>query len=300
MSVQGEHSVSSSIHAQSVVDSTAPCSARNLTPQLEGQNHHLPLISKPLTPEISSRQITQLPHVPLPTPVQFPILNTYLQGYDRFKVKFLEEGFSFGFKLQYQGPRQYRESSNLKSANNNLAVLQQKISHEVSTGRIAGPFTSPPFDNLQISPLGLVPKKGPNEFRLIHHLSFPEGSSINDGIAPENVSVKYQTITDAIGLIKYFGKGALMAKTDIENAFRIIPIHPDDHDLLGMKIGEQFYYDKVLPMGCSISCRLFEEFSTALHWVLQHKLQAAGIAHILDDFLFVAPKKFNKMSNRSR
>ncbi|PJE77719.1 hypothetical protein CI610_03354 [invertebrate metagenome] len=218
----------------------------------------------------------------------------YLRGYDFGKVQFLQDGFNVGFKLQYRGLRQYRESVNLKSAKDNIEVLRRKISHEISMGRIAGPFISAPFENLQISPLGLVPKKEPNEFRLIHHLSFPDGSSINDGIAPEDVSVKYQTVSDAIGLIKYFGKGALMAKTDIENAFRIIPIHPQDHNLLGMKVGEHYYYDKVLPMGCSISCRLFEEFSTALHWVLQNKLQTAGVTHVLDDFLFVAPKNSNK------
>lgn len=39
--------------------------------------------------------------------------------------------------------------------------------------RIAGPFTQPPFPNIQVSPLGLVPKKSPGEFRLIHHLSYP-------------------------------------------------------------------------------------------------------------------------------
>ena len=33
---------------------------------------------------------------------------------------------------------------------------------------------------LQCSPLGLVPKKQPGEYRLIHHLSYPNGASIND------------------------------------------------------------------------------------------------------------------------
>ena len=35
---------------------------------------------------------------------------------------------------------------------------------------------------MQLSPLGLVEKKTPGTYRIIHHLSFPEGSSINDGI----------------------------------------------------------------------------------------------------------------------
>ncbi|XP_069108938.1 uncharacterized protein [Argopecten irradians] len=230
----------------------------------------------------------------LPTPVNYAVLCKYLQGYDSSKIEFLENGFKFGFKLQYKGTRAFRDSKNLKSALDNANILNEKMTKEISAGRIAGPFANPPFSDLQISPLGLVPKKEPHEFRLIHHLSYPEGSSINDGIASEDTYVKYQTVSDAIGLIKYFGKGALMAKTDIENAFRILPIHPHDYSLLGMKIGQNFYYDKVLPMGCSISCRLFEEFSTSLQWIVQHKLQGVGVAHILDDFLFVAPNNSDK------
>jgi hypothetical protein len=79
----------------------------------------------------------------------------------------------------------------------------------------------------------------------------------------------------------------LLAKTDIEAAFRLIPIHPDGRDLLGFKIEEKFYYDKTLPMGLSLSCRIFETFSHAVHWIAEKKLQIPGVAHILDDFLFV-------------
>lgn len=48
-----------------------------------------------------------------------------------------------------------------------------------------------------------------------------------------------------------------MAKTDIEDAFRIIPIHPSDYHLLGFIWEGQFYYDKCLPMGASSSCQIF-------------------------------------------
>lgn len=42
-------------------------------------------------------------------------------------------------------------------------ILQQKIDLEVQKGRAAGPFSTStlPFRNLQISPLGLVPKQKP-------------------------------------------------------------------------------------------------------------------------------------------
>ena len=100
---------------------------------------------------------------------------------------------------------------------------------ESRANRIEGPFVSPPFQNLHISPIGLQPKKNLGEFRLIHHLSYPRGLSVNDGILPELKSVSYQSIDDAVSAIKWMGQGCYMAKTDIKSAFRLVPVHPSDH-----------------------------------------------------------------------
>ena len=146
-----------------------------------------------------------------------------------------------------------------------------------------------PFHPFRVSPLGLVPKKSPGEFRLIHHLSFPRGYSVNDGIGPEDTSVHYATVAEAIRLIKSNGKGCFLAKTDIKNAFRIIPIRPEEHYLLGMKWQGMYYYDRCLPMGAASSCKTFEIFSTAIQWIAQQKLLIDSILHLLDDFLLVSP-----------
>ena len=95
------------------------------------------------------------------------------------------------------------------------------------------------------------------------------------------------SVDDAIRFIRSLGIGSPMAKSDIEKAFRILPVHPRDYELLGMKINRLFYYDIALPMGCSISCKLFEEFSTALQWILQKKLDTPAVVQVLDDFLFI-------------
>ena len=112
--------------------------------------------------------------------------------------------------------------------------------------------------------MGLVPKRKPGEFRVIHNLSNPEGTSINDGISKDLCTVQYQTIDDAIKLVKHYGKGSLLSKTDIENSFRLVPINKQDYDLLGFSIDGKIYYDKTLPMELSYSCKLFEQFSTAI------------------------------------
>ena len=54
------------------------------------------------------------------------------------------------------------------------------------------------------------------------------------GISDEYTRVSYATVADAIRLVKAVGPGCFMAKTDIKNAFRIIPIRPQDHNLFGI------------------------------------------------------------------
>ena len=227
----------------------------------------------------------------IPTPIDYVSLNQLLDGYDPVEREFLVTGFQNGFRIPFTGIRQSRLCSNLPSIVGKSEILKSKILAELQAGRVAGPFDQIPIYNIQLSPLGIVPKKAPNEYRVIHHLSFPNGESINDGIDKSYCSVHYQTIDDAVKLVKLLGKGALMSKTDIENAYRIIPIHPSDYDLLGFSIDNKFYYDKTLPFGLSSACQLFEKFSSAIHWILNTKFRCQFCVHILDDFLFLGPPK---------
>ena len=101
-------------------------------------------------------------------------------------------------------------------------------------------------------------KKEKGKYRLIHHLSYPEGSSVNDGIDDSWSSVSYATIDDAIELVMSTCSKAFMAKTDVRHAFRIVPLHPDVRHLFLFQWDNSFYVDLALPMGCSASCFIFE------------------------------------------
>ncbi len=102
----------------------------------------------------------------------------------------LIEGFTNGFPLHFQGQERSEEYPNHASFRNNPIEARGKIMREIQKGRVEGPFTTPPFANFRVSPLGLVPKKELGEFRVIHDLSFPKGDSINSGIPDELCMVK--------------------------------------------------------------------------------------------------------------
>jgi len=86
------------------------------------------------------------------------------------------------------------------------------------------------------------------------------------------------------------GVGSLISKCDVSEAFRIIPVHPSCHHLLGFTWGGKLFYDMVLPMGCSQSCQIFEAFTSSLQWIMKHNFGVPFISHILDDFIFDGPK----------
>ena len=159
---------------------------------------------------------------------------------------------------------------------------------------MAGPFPFKPISNLRCSPIGLVPKKT-GGFRLITHLSYPPGLSVNDGIDDALASVTYSNFDNAVGIIKMLGKGALLGKFDVKSAFRLLPLEIRAFPLLGIKLGHNYYIDKMAPMGLKISCAAWEAFAKFLNWTIKYR--AASLAdcenadcdHYLDDFIFAGP-----------
>ena len=72
-------------------------------------------------------------------------------------------------------------------------------------------------------------------------LSSQHGHSVNEGINPESWHLQYIKMDDIIKIVSKFGSGALVAKFDIESAYRNIAIHPSYHHLLGLKWRNAYY-----------------------------------------------------------
>ena len=193
----------------------------NLVPNhqlgIQGLNQLVPIMPLPTT---------VLPTEALPIPVKAKSLEVYLTGYQEASRKHLLAGFLHGFRLYFQGPSEGSSSNNLVSASEHANIVDQKLAKEIQAGRIIGPFDKPPLHNLKVSPLGVIPKKVQGECRMIHHLSFPYGGSVNDSIPPEFFSVQYATVDYAVQIIKRLGRGCALVTTDVRGAFRIIPVHP--------------------------------------------------------------------------
>ena len=111
------------------------------------------------------------------TPVIVDRLEFLLDGYDIILKQSLVDGFCYGFRVNFVGERISSESPNLKSALERSDITSAKLRKECDAERVVGPFSTPSILNFRCSPMGLVSRKDPSEFRMIHHLSSPRGSS---------------------------------------------------------------------------------------------------------------------------
>ena len=123
----------------------------------------------------------------------------------------------------------------MRSALVNPGVVEEYLKKEVELGHVVRPISPNTLPRVQVSRFGVIPKSHhPGECRLIMDLSHPMGVSVNNRIEPELCTLRYTSMAEAIKWICTRGQRTLMAKLDIESAYRIIPVDPTDRLLLGM------------------------------------------------------------------
>ena len=118
-----------------------------------------------------------------------------------------------GARIRYEGPRLRLICQNHSSALKIPEDITQNIADELHLGRIDEVKDFPL--HFVCSPLGAVPKQQNGErrgWRRIHDLSFPYGSSVNDGIPEHYRSLAYQTLDDAINILAHLGRHTILHK----------------------------------------------------------------------------------------
>ena len=110
----------------------------------------------------------------------------------------MKDGLINSFDIGYRGSevRQSR-SNNIPFTVGGKIQMWNKLMKEVLLKRVAGPYKEIPFDNYIQSPIGLVPKAGSDQTRLIFHLSYDfkdNLKSVNHYTLQELCLVKYKDL----------------------------------------------------------------------------------------------------------
>ncbi len=226
-----------------------------------------------------------------PTPVSTQNLLPFLSQHpDQDFAHYIHNGFAFGFRIGFDRSRTALRANvrNHPSSLENPAVLRGNINSEVAQGRMIGPLPPSWAPVIHCSPLGLIPKSQPGKWRTIVDLSSPSGGSVNDGIDPSTCSLAYASLDNAVELIISLGRGAELVKMDLKDAYRIVPVHPQDHHLLAIEWDGAMYVDRCLPFGLRSAPKIFTAVADSFTWALYCQ-GVRYVMHYLDDFLLVGP-----------
>ncbi len=224
------------------------------------------------------------------SPLQWESWSHALRNHpDRQFTRYIVEGIRDGFRIGYIGRRSRYggAQANMGSAREHPEVVREYLTEECGEGRLVGPLPLEAIPEVRISRFGVIPKGTTGRWRLIVDLSSPEGTSVNDGIDPKLCSLSYVSVEDAARMVVESGRGAYLAKADIKQAYRMVPVHPQDRHLLGMVWDGSLFVDSALPFGLRSAPKIFNAIADALQWLIKRE-GTERILHYLDDFLIVA------------
>ena len=202
--------------------------------------------------------------------------------------QFILTGLTHGFRIGFNRTQQLSSAQkNMFSAVKNPTVIEEYLTKERAEQRLIGPLPFP--ESLHISRFGVIPKgHTPGKWRLITDLSYPPGLSVNDGIDKNLCSMSYITVDMIADIVASFGPASLMAKVDIQSAYRLIPVHPDDRPFLAVQWQGDVFCDAMLPFGLRSAPKLFNAVADALEWCIRQE-GVVHVYHYLDDFIVLGP-----------
>ena len=230
--------------------------------------------------------------VEITTPLISAVWETELANHpDQSFAAYVVSGIKSGFRVGYDRSKNLSScTTNMVSALEHPDVVSDYLKQEVLLNRmvVVSPSEAPSIQ-CQISPFGVIPKKAkPGKWRLIVDLSSLSNASVNNGIDRDMCSVSYITVDQIVEEILELGQGTLLAKVDVKQAYRMVPVHPEDRHLLAVQWEGQTYIDKVLPFGLRSAPLIFTAIADALQWIMTER-GVRPVFHYLDDFITLGP-----------
>ena len=226
---------------------------------------------------------------PISTPLVLDAWRVALQSHpDRGWVECLLTGMHEGFRIGLiQTPQCQSSQGNTPSATDKAEVDSSFLTSQCEKGRMLGPL--PPEDSTGVitSRMAAIAKKVAGKWRVVVDLSSPHnGHSVNDDLCHHLSHVSYSSTDDAAMLMHFLRLGAPMTKVHIQDAYRLMPIHPGDRRFLGVSWQGSVYVDCQLLFGLATAPTIFNALAEALEWILRSR-GVKYIIHYLDDFLLL-------------
>ena len=198
---------------------------------------------------------------------------------------FILDGVCHGFKAvdpQSAVPIYDCDNYRLCFESNNFGKMNAILCKELEAHKVSITINKPS----QIHALRAIPK--PNgSVRHITDCSRPIHSSVNNFMKNTFSSFCFNTLDDVIVDVK---PESFMATVDLQDAYRSVPIHPDDRHHFGLRWyfgnGPVYLTDNFLCFGSKCSAFIFNRLTDAVARYMRS--QGFNCYNYLDDFIIIA------------
>ena len=201
-------------------------------------------------------------------------------------VKDLEEG-ARAFQKVVLPPAKVANSGS--AARNGRQVTDTLASwHKV--GFVCGPFDTPPLPAFRSNCILAICQK--DKVRLVLDMSQPDGRSFNDNVDRVRVEhVKMSTAKSFSFSVMDAGRGALMSKHDMKDAYKLIPCRKEDWRLQGMCWLGKYFFETQMIFGATPAVPNYDGLSSTTKELalIPCSIPSHLVHRTLDDTPTVAP-----------
>ena len=195
-----------------------------------------------------------------------------LKGYDYAELlQFLEYGFPLGLTSD-PAPILMSALSNHSSSYQHYTYLDKFFATGLEKRELTGPFKSPPFESLHVSPLMTAPKK-PDSRRVVFDATFGDYSlnknTLSNSYCDSPCIYDFPTVDDFKDLILKCGRGCYIWKRDLSRFYLQIPLDPVDYANVCCVWRRSIFFFVSLMFGLTHSGLQGQKISSAVKWIHQ-------------------------------
>jgi len=172
------------------------------------------------------------------------------------------------------------------------SMISDTVAHWVKSGFASGPFDSPPLDRFRVNCLMAIPQEG--KVRPVLNVSAPVGRSLNDNTDKLKLEKIHMSSAREFGyLLVKCGQGATISKSDVCDAYKLIPVPIEELNQQGFMWGNKYFVENSQIFGANSAPCNFDQVN---HTVVVIAIVVSGIngnlvIRHLDDVVCVAPAK---------
>jgi len=203
-------------------------------------------------------------------------------------LKNLMTGTSSKFKV----PPKPKQNSNGKSSFFFGEQISDAVGYWIKRKFVLGPFFKPPYENMCCSPL--MASKHRNKIRPILNLSAPKDESVNDCMKSHLFRKLTMSSAKKFGQsLLIAGRGATFAKTDLQDAYKLLPCSIDERKYFCFHWLDKFFIDISTPFGSKAAPANFDDLGETLVNIAatMSNTPPKWIHRQLDDVPVISPPK---------